>query len=203
VIELAYRLTPFHADRRGKRHRYYVSQAKIQGRSTGHGSPIRVPARDIEEIVCSRILSLLRSPEELLHATGAEENSAAACESLIMAGKQLAKTWPSKSMAEQHEFLREVIARIVVGQTGLQIDVFQSSLQGALLGGQPDRRSKSARDVFAITIDAQIKRCGWEVRLVIPSDSGTRMPTRPALPLIKAVARVHHWPCWCAASNKP
>ena len=87
------RFTPFHADRRGKRYRYYVSQAKIQGRSTGHGSPIRIPARDIEEIVCSRIQSLLRSPEELLHATGAEGNSAAACESLIMAGKQLAKIW--------------------------------------------------------------------------------------------------------------
>jgi DNA invertase Pin-like site-specific DNA recombinase len=188
------RFTPFHADRRGKRYRYYVSQAKIQSRSTRDGSPIRVPARDIEEIVCSRIQSLLRSPEELLHATGAEGNSTVACQSLIMAGKQLAKTWPSKSMAEQREFLREVIARMVVGQTGLQIEVVQSSLEGALLGGQPDHRSKSTQDVFTITIDAQIKRCGWEVRLIVPSNSGTRMPTRPALPLIKAVARVHHWP---------
>ena len=97
-------------------------------------------------------------------------------------------------MAEQREFLREVIARIVVGQTGLQMAVVQSSLQGALLGGQPDHRSKSKQDVFTITIDAQIKRCGWEVRLIVPSNSGTQMPTRPALPLIKAVARVHHWP---------
>ena len=94
-----------------------------------------------------------------------------------MAGKQLAKTWPSKSMAEQREFLREVIARTVVGQTGLQIDVVQSSLQGALLGGQPDRLSKSAQNIFTITIDAQIKRCGWEVRIVVPSDSGTRTPS--------------------------
>lgn len=188
------RFTPFHADRRGKRYRYYVSQAKIQGRSTGHGSPIRVPAKDVEEIVCGRIQSLLRSSEEVLHATGAEGNSAAACESLIMAGKQLAKTWPSKSMAEQREFLREVIARIVVGQTGLQIDVVQSSLQGALLGAQTDHRSRSKQDLFTITIDAQIKRCGWEVRLIVPYNAGIQMSTRPALPLIKAVARVHRWP---------
>jgi hypothetical protein len=63
-----------------------------------------------------------------------------------------------------------------------------------LLGEQPNHRSESKQDVFTITIDAQIKRCGWEVRLIVPSNSGTRMPTRPALPLIKAVARVHHWP---------
>jgi hypothetical protein len=95
-------------------------------------------------------------------------------------------------MAEQREFLREVIARIVVGQTGLQIEVVQSSLQGALLGAQTDHRSRSKQDLFTITIDAEIKRCGWEVRFIVPANSGTLMPTRPALPLIKAVARVHH-----------
>ena len=48
--------------------------------------------------------------------------------------------------------------------------------------------------VFTITIDARVKRCGWEVRLVVPGGNGTQMPNRPALPLIKAVARVHRWP---------
>jgi hypothetical protein len=60
--------------------------------------------------VVSTVIRQMPMPQaEILHATGAEGNSAAACESLIMAGKQLAKTWPSKSVAEQREFLREVI----------------------------------------------------------------------------------------------
>jgi DNA invertase Pin-like site-specific DNA recombinase len=188
------RFTPFHADKRGKRYRYYVSQGKIHGRPAASYSPTRIPARDIEEIVCGRIQSLLSSPEELLQATGAQSSDAAACQSLITAGKQLAKTSPSKSMAEQREFLRDVIGRIAVHETGLQMAVIQPALRAALLGEQRAHSGKSAQSVFTITIDAKVKRCGWEVRLVVPAGTGTQAPARPALPLIKAVARVHRWP---------
>jgi site-specific DNA recombinase len=188
------RFTPFHADKRGKRYRYYVSQGKIHGRPAASYSPTRVPARDIEEIVCGRIQSLLSSPEELLQATGAQSSDAAACQSLITAGKQLAKTSPSKSMAEQREFLRDVIERIVVHEAGLQMALIQPALRAALLGEQRTHSGKSAQSVFTITIDAKVKRCGWEVRLVVPAGTGTQAPARPALPLIKAVARVHRWP---------
>ena len=189
-----HRFTPFHADKRGKRYRYYVSQGKIHGRPAGSSSPTRLPARDIEEIVCGRIQSLLSSPEELLQATETQSSDAAASKSLITAGKQLAKTWPSRSMAEQRGFLRDVIGRIAVHETGLQMAVTQSALRAVLLDEQPAHNGKSTQDVFTITIDARVKRCGWEVRLVVPGGNGTQMPNRPALPLIKAVARVHRWP---------
>jgi DNA invertase Pin-like site-specific DNA recombinase len=188
------RFTPFHADKRGKRYRYYVSQGKIQGRTAAASSPTRIPARDIEEIVCGRIQSLLRSPEELLQATGAQSSDAAACKLFITAGKHLAKTWPSRSTSEQREFLCNVIGRIDVHETELQMAVVQSALRAVLLGEQPAHDGKSLQDVFTITMDARVKRCGWEVRLVVPAGSATQMPARPALPLIKAVARVHRWP---------
>ena len=97
-------------------------------------------------------------------------------------------------MAEQREFLHGVIGRIVVHKTGLQMTVVQTALRVALLGEQPTRSCKSMQDVFTITIAAQIKRCGWEVRLVVPAGTGTQMPHRASLPLVKAVARVHRWP---------
>jgi hypothetical protein len=172
------RFTPFHADKRGKRYRYYVSQGKIHGRPTATSVPTRLPARDIEEIVCGRIQSLLKSPEELLQAIGAQSSDAAACKSLITGGNQLAKTWPSKSMAEQREFLCAVIGRIVVHETGPKMAVIQTGLRAALLGEQPAHNRKSTQDVFTISIDARVKRCGWEVRLVVPAGTGTQMPMR-------------------------
>jgi site-specific DNA recombinase len=175
-------------------HEGIVSQAKIHGRSAASSSPTRIPARDIEELVCGRIQSLLRSPEQLLQATGAQSSDAAACKMIIMAGKQLAQMWPSKSMFEQRELLRDVIGRIVVHEIGLQIAVIQSALRAVLLGEQPTHCSKNTQDIFAVTIEARVKRCGWEVRLVVPGGTGTQMPTRPVLPLIKAIARVHRWP---------
>jgi site-specific DNA recombinase len=189
-----HRFTPFHADKRGKRYRYYVSQGKIHGRPAGSSSPTRLPARDIEEIVCGRIQSLLRSPEELLQATGAQSSDAAACKSFITAGKQLAKTWPSKSMSEQREFLCDVMGRIVVHETRLELAVIQPALRRVLLGEKLAASGKSTQETFTISIDARVKRCGWEIRLVVPTGTGTQMPTRPVLPLIKAVARAHRWP---------
>ena len=188
------RFTPFHADKRGKRYRYYVSQGKIHGRPAASSSPTRIPARDIEEIVCGRIQSLLRSPEELLQSTGAQSSDAAVCEALVTAGKQFAKTWPSSSISEQREFLGNVTERITVHENGLQMTLVQPALRAVLLGEQPVHDGKSPQDVFTITIDARVKRCGWEVRLVVPTGSGSQTSARPALPLIRAVARVHRWP---------
>jgi hypothetical protein len=120
---------------------------------------------------------------------------------LITAGKQLAKIWQAKSSAEHREFLSDVIARIVVHETTLEVAIIQPALREALLGDQSSRPAKRERslekqtkDVFRLTIDARVKRCGGEVRLLIPADSATEAPARPVPSLIKAIARAHPWP---------
>ena len=50
------------------------------------------------------------------------------------------------------------------------------------------------KDIFTLVIDARVKRCGGEVRLIVPANSGTETSARPVLSLIKAIARVHQWP---------
>jgi hypothetical protein len=112
---------------------------------------------------------------------------------LITAGRQFAKGWPSKSIAEQREFLQQVIKQIILLESGLQIAIIQPALRAALLG-QPLALSSGLHDAFIITVDVQVKRCGGEVRLVVPSGSETQTPRHPSLPLIKAVARAYRWP---------
>jgi site-specific DNA recombinase len=195
------RFTPSHTVKRGKRYRYYVSQAAIHHRAAAKGSPTRIPADEIEGLVCRRIQSLLSSPEQLLQSIGVESDGAATSKLLISAGKQLAKIWQAKSPAEHREFLSDVVARIVVHDISLELAIIQSALRDALLGDRrsriPNREShveKRTKDVFKLTIDASLKRCGGEVRLIVPADSRTEAPARPASSLIKAVARAHPWP---------
>ena len=90
------RFTPFHADKNGKRYRYYVSQAKIHNKTTASAGPTRIQAQDIEGIICCRIQSLLNSPEHLLQATGSQLDEAATSKSLIAAGKHFTKVWSAK-----------------------------------------------------------------------------------------------------------
>jgi site-specific DNA recombinase len=194
------RFTPSHAVKHGKRYRYYVSQAAIHHRPATMTGPTRIPAQEIEGVVCRRLQSLLSSPEQLLLAVGAPSEDAATSKELIIAGKQLAKLWLAKSPIEQREFLSNVIGRIVVCERSLEITVLQPALREALLGNRSAQLTKQepfldkGKNVFKLMIDARVKRCGGEVRLLVPTDSANESPSRPVPSLIKAVARAHRWP---------
>jgi site-specific DNA recombinase len=49
------RMSPTHANKRGVRYRYYVSHALLQNRKTEAGSIARVPAPEIETLVCDGV----------------------------------------------------------------------------------------------------------------------------------------------------
>jgi site-specific DNA recombinase len=53
------RMSPTHANKCGARYRYYVSQAILQNRKTEAGSTARVPAPEIESLVCGGVRKLL------------------------------------------------------------------------------------------------------------------------------------------------
>jgi DNA invertase Pin-like site-specific DNA recombinase len=194
------RFTPSHAVKRGKRYRYYVSQAAIHHRATAKTGPTRIPAQEIEGVICRRLQVLLSSPEQLLQAIGVPSEDAATSKALIIAGKQSAKVWPAKSPIEQREFLSNVIGRMVVRERSLEISILQPALREALLGKRSAELTKQepflekGKNVFKLMIDARVKRCGGEVRLLVPTHSANESPSRPVPSLIKAVARAHRWP---------
>ena len=94
-----------------------------------------------------------------------------------------------------------MIGRIVVHETSLEITILQTALRETLLGKRSGRVTnqehlveKDLKDVHKLSVNARLKRCGGEVRLVVPSDSANESPSRPVPSLIKAVARAHRWP---------
>jgi site-specific DNA recombinase len=194
------RFTPSHAVKSGKRYRYYVSQAVIHHRATAKVGPTRIPAQELEGVICRKLQALLSSAEQLLQAVGLESEDAAISKALIIAGKHLAKLWLAKSPTEQREFLSNVIGRIVVREPSLEITILQPALREVLLGHRSTQLAKQepclekGKNVFKLMIDAKVKRCGGEVRLIVPTDSANESPSRPVPSLIKAVARAHRWP---------
>jgi DNA invertase Pin-like site-specific DNA recombinase len=193
------RFTPSHAVKGGKRYRYYISQAVIHHRATAKTGPTRIPAQELEGVICRRLQGLLSSPEQLLQAIGVPSEDAATSKALIIAGKQLAKVWLAKSPTEQREFLSTLIGRIVVHETSLEMAIIQPALREALLGKRSAELTKQEplekeKNVFKLMIDARVKRCGGEVRLLVPTDSANDSPSRPVPSLIKALARAHRWP---------
>ena len=183
------RFTPTHAVKNGKRYRYYTSQAAIQ--RTGKGPVVtRFPAQELESLVTSQIRLLLESPDK---CTAGLENSP---EIDLAAERALdvSKRWPQVQISKQHEFVRSVVKRVVVGQTTVWIEVDRQKLVETLLGHKPE--FNAAADVqkpntIKLTADFQPLRRGGELRLVAPKSSSSEGTPIPSL--VKAVARARDW----------
>ena len=65
ALDRGNRMSPTHANKRGVRYRYYVSHAILQNRKTEVGSIARVPAPDIENLVCDGVRRHLAASGEV------------------------------------------------------------------------------------------------------------------------------------------
>jgi DNA invertase Pin-like site-specific DNA recombinase len=198
------RFTPSHSVKNGKRYRYYVSQAAIHQHHGAKG-PSRIPAPEIEDLVCGRLRTLLGRANELHKIVTSLTDELMDAQVVIGAGQALSSAWESESSVSIREFLNDVVARVVVLETGIQVLVRTGALIRELLRDPGSPRKKvevrkifpadKAEDLVILNIDTRLKRCGGEVRLVFPADSTGETKTCPRrLPsLIKAIARAHDW----------
>jgi hypothetical protein len=183
------RFTPTHAVKKGKRYRYYTSQAVIQKRD-GHPRVPRYPALEIEALVTAQIDQLLRSANKYL--TGNKKTPGV--ELVLQRAKDLAAKWPDLATVEQREFIRAVVKTVTLGQASLWIELDRLKLIARLLGCSPTELSRFGNrrpSVINLTADFQPVRRGVELRIHAPVDSPTN--GRPIPALVNAVARAREW----------
>jgi DNA invertase Pin-like site-specific DNA recombinase len=192
------RFTPSHAVKNGKRYRYYVSQARIQHRPGAKGALASIPAHEIETLVASKLRSFLASAKEVVDTLRLPSDDPSMIQALVAAAQGRLKPGAKASPAEMREFLRAVISRIVVHEKRVEILAGKRAMRHALLGRSPIGEppgvaGKERHDLFRLVIQARLKRCGGEVRLMLPAGSSADNPARTPPSLIKAIARAHHW----------
>ena len=94
-----------HANKKGARYRYYVSQGLIRGRRTDAQSGRRVPAGDLEAIVADRLCQFLASSPDVHDAI--EPFIADVNERMVIVSQavKLAGRWPKLPPAEKRALL--------------------------------------------------------------------------------------------------
>ncbi len=184
------RFTPSHATKKGRRYRYYVSQAVIKNSRNKCSGSVRIPALEIEELVLSQLTSLLQSPQRMMDILVGTDASPAEVQAVTEASRE----WNTTTTDKIQSLLRSAVQRIVVHNDQTEIAINKSALRQSVLGmhDDPATPSNSADDLGIIEVTAQLKRCGGEVRLVLPPDSpGTKPRSVPSL--IRAISRAHDW----------
>ncbi len=193
------RFTPSHAVKRGKRYRYYVSQRVIDDAASASSHPGRIPARELEQVVLNGLKSFFSSADRVVSALAFADDDLGTTRTLIEFAVEYAKRLKGNSPSSLSEMLEPIVARILVHQGSVEIQVNKVNLRAQLLGpNHADIHPQNIRNNFSheplvITIETKLKRCGGEMRLVVPSQSADRAPRNAVPSLIKAIGRAHEW----------
>jgi site-specific DNA recombinase len=188
--EAGNRFTPSHATKKARRYRYYVSQALTQGRSKNPAVQGRLPAQEVEELVLSQLATLLQSAPRILDLLQPH--------SLDMTETQHVAKVAREYLASQEKVcndLRSIVTRIIVRQQKIELRLSKQALLKAFLTPQQSDEIASTQtaseDLIILEADAQLQRCGGEIRLLLADAEQNR--ARPVPSLVRAVARANDW----------
>jgi site-specific DNA recombinase len=107
------------------------------------------------------------------------------------------------------DFVRRVVQRVVVHPDRIEVEVDKQKLRDTLTA---DPHASSVRPAtkqleqgssaaIRLDIEARVKRCGGEMRLVFSPDHPGQAPSLPASSLLKALARGRQWYEWIVAGE--
>lgn len=181
------RLCPTHANKKGRRYRYYISK-RLMHRADANESGWRLPARELEGAVTRTIGTFLQDEPRLIDALSLDATPHDMRKAL-----DCAKFLASNLKHDHAEDRRSVIQRLI-GRITLEGDVLRIELRRAalleLIQASADQTAAS-EDMIALTDVLLLRRRGVEAKLIIgASRDASAVPDER---LVLALAQAHVW----------
>ncbi len=192
------RFTPAHTSKHGRRYRYYVCQPVRKPGRTPNG-PCRLPAHQVESLVLARLKSFLESAHDVIDSLSLPTDSPSLIQQLTVGAQKRSGQWFSDAISRTAIPLK-FLHGIVVHQARVEVVLSKRKLREALIpdpssasNTNPETARDEQHDLLYLNVDARLKRCGGEVRLVVPPRSTGEVPSDQVPSLLKAIARGHDW----------
>jgi hypothetical protein len=130
------RLCPTHANKKGRRYRYYISKRLMHGTGTDGW---RLPAKELERVVLEGVRDLLCDELRVVRALRLEGASPDRLRRIIDRGAELARTLTSDSQ-EHRGLLPALLYRIILHPDSILFEIKPSGLADLL--GEPESAFK-------------------------------------------------------------
>jgi hypothetical protein len=162
-------LTPTHANKQGRRYRYYVSQSLVNGdqhsdQKTRPGS-WRLPASAIEELAVNGLCDLLLQPARLAEEQACHALTADQLQAFLAGARQLGEAIQQGSGTERTMMIRTLVQRITIASDSVKLDLDRPALLSAIADQKSWADDKGARQgtlSLSIPIMRQAARIGAE-----------------------------------------
>ena len=155
-----------------------------------------------------KLQSFLQSGRAVMDELTLTEDAPARTQQIMAGAAKQFDQLSSGAPAVVKDLVRKVVQRVVVHADRIEVEVGKQKLR-ATLTADPHTSSACAAthqleqgssDVISLDIEARVKRCGGEMRLVFPPNHPG--PTQaPASSLLKALARGRQWYEWIVAGE--
>jgi hypothetical protein len=183
------RLCPTHANKRGRRYRYYISQRLVHD-AHKQTDGWRLPAKEIEMVVTGALAGYLKDSLQLIDNLGLVGVSPDVTEAVVQKASSTANIIINSDLAVQRGLLEKLVSRVTLAPTAIVIDIRRAALARYVLGHETKQRSAHDEQI-ALSVPVCLKRRGVETKLVIRSaDPRLAAPDRN---LISLVAQAHQW----------
>jgi site-specific DNA recombinase len=197
--ETSDRLCPTHANKKGRRYRYYISQRLIHD-AYKHEDGWRLPAKEIEMVVTGALADFLNNPLRVLEALRIHGASPTEIEQATKRASGTAERILRGSLDDQREDLVALVSRINLAPTAVLIDLSRSGLSHLVLGCET-QRADPQDEIIRLHIPIRLRRRGAEAKLVITDPASRRREVDPRLS--RLVAEAHLWLAQLAAGAFP
>ncbi len=179
-------LTPSHANKRGVRYRYYISERD------SHTPSIRLPGRELEELVVGQIVFVLKDPTLLFEALPEGDGDIAVRRAVLDRAKMVATELSVDERAARKKVVHGIVSRIDVRRETIALSIDRDDLANFLSIDGYWAASLSEDRIFQVSCPYRIKRRGVETRLIVSNETPDR-PPRPDSSLMRAVAKAFIW----------
>ncbi len=181
------RMTPSHANKAGRRYRYYVSHALITRSRGAAPTGRRVPAIDLDRLVIDRLRRFLGSEAEVFRALRPTASGAVEQRRLLDRAARLARGWADLPPSEQGTVLHALLARVELhdGRVDLHLPpgrLLRLLRVEAARGAQPPAPdAELVAPPLVLSVPAALRRAGREMALVVGTEPDAPPAPDPAL----------------------
>jgi site-specific DNA recombinase len=191
------RMIPSHANKRGTRYRYYVSQGLVRGPKSAATQGRRVPAADLEALVGQRVCQFLASGSEVFQAFEPFVPDAVERAALVAHAGELARRWSEATTPDRRTTLQAIVDRIVLKPESLEIGILPHRLP-AVLQGMPvplqgvASSTHERQPTLVLTLPARLRRVGIEMRMLVEGSDASQRP-KADRSLHRLLAQAHRY----------
>jgi site-specific DNA recombinase len=180
--------TPTHASKKGRRYLYYTLTRSAS--KTSSDEIRRLPATEVEAKVIACVSSLLE--DSLRFADHFSGLNVREMRMLTSAARHRSAVLSEPGSVEGRQFIKTILARVVVLPTELHIDLSKSVLSQELLGKTTVPIEQDG--LIELREPLQIAHRGSEVRLILENGEQQTQDSIPSL--VRAVTQARTWTEW-------